>query len=96
MVALTARGNATFRPVKKNGNSDFQMISRAIARLAGAGNARHVDQALIDGADAREGGDEDDVEHHQRHHHELRQVADAEPENQPRRQRVFRECPSRP
>ena len=31
MVALTARGNATFRPVKKTGNSDFQMISRAIA-----------------------------------------------------------------
>ena len=30
MVALTARGNATFRPVKKNGNSDFQMISREI------------------------------------------------------------------
>ena len=31
MVALTARGKATFKPVKKNGNSDFHMISRAIA-----------------------------------------------------------------
>ena len=32
MVALTARGNAIFRPVKKNGSSEVQMISREIRR----------------------------------------------------------------
>ena len=30
MVALTARGMAIFSPVKKKGNSEFQMISREI------------------------------------------------------------------
>ena len=32
MVALTARGNAILSPVKKNGSSEVQMISREITR----------------------------------------------------------------
>src|ERR1044072_8951656 len=86
IAALTARGSATFSPVKKNGNSDTQITLRAMAPLARPHHARHVDQPLVDAAHAGKHRDEHDVEHEQREDDDLGPVADGEPANETGRQ----------
>ena len=95
IAALTARGSAIFSAAKKNGSSEFQITSRAIAASLGAGDARHVDQPAVDVADAGEHRDEHRIEHQQPDQPELRRVVDAEPEDEQRHQRVFRNADRR-
>ena len=54
--------------------------------LAGAGDLRHLHELGVERAHAGQGAEIDDEEHHARHQRDLRFDADAEPENEQRRE----------
>ena len=84
---IRPRPMPSLSPARMNGMAEGSDTLKKIWPRARAERAQHLDQPLAGGAQPRLGVDGDRKQHQEDHHQHLRPDADAEPENEQRRER---------